>query len=290
LPSRAVLYGEQRTLLDLSVGRVTDQRHHGGGIRCESFTPHFLLCLPYRGHFVLHVGRDDVVGDANQVLFVTGGEGYRMSSPLPDGHAELLIRPELGVLSELVRGNGAHLSAHPLFRRRSWRANQHLQSFRARVLHWATDAPEVDDLEAEELVVALLRAALQDDELRATPCGPTTARLIRQAKEFLEAELSNSIRLADVGHAVGASPAYLTDTFRRVEGISLHQYLTRLRLARALVELPHAADLTTLALDVGFSSHSHFAAAFRRRFGCTPSEFRHTTRRAARPLATTPSI
>jgi AraC family transcriptional regulator len=75
----------------------------------------------------------------------------------------------------------------------------------------------------------------------------------------------------------------LTDAFRRVEGTPLHRYLTRLRLARALDELPHAEDLTQLALDIGFSSHSHFTAAFRRAFGCTPSEFRQTTRSASRP-------
>ena len=78
--------------------------------------------------------------------------------------------------------------------------------------------------------------------------------------------------------AAGASPAYLTDLFTRVEGISLHQYLTQLRLAHALVELPHTDDLTALALDLGFSSHSHFSYAFRRGFGCTPSQFRESTR------------
>jgi AraC-like DNA-binding protein len=115
-----------------------------------------------------------------------------------------------------------------------------------------------------------------------SPCA-TTARLLRRTKEFLAAELSNRIVLADVGRAVGASPAYLTDLFRRLEGTSLHQYLIQLRLARALVELPHTGDLTCLALDVGFSSHSHFSAAFRRAFGCTPSQFRQTTRRGSRP-------
>jgi AraC-like DNA-binding protein len=58
--------------------------------------------------------------------------------------------------------------------------------------------------------------------------------------------------------AVGVSPAYLTDLFRRVEGVPLHGYLTQLRLARALVELPNAADLTTLALALGFSSPQSF--------------------------------
>jgi AraC-like DNA-binding protein len=67
--------------------------------------------------------------------------------------------------------------------------------------------------------------------------------------------------------------------------VSLHQYLTQLRLARALVELPHAGDLTSLALDLGFSSHSHFTFAFRRAFGCTPSQFREAARVCDRPSA-----
>jgi AraC-like DNA-binding protein len=105
----------------------------------------------------------------------------------------------------------------------------------------------------------------------------STARLIRWVKEFLAAELTNAIRLSDVAHAVGASPTYLTDVFRRVEGVSLHRYLTQLRLARALVALPHTEDLAALAVEIGFSSHSHFSAAFRRAFGCTPSQFRRSS-------------
>ncbi|MPY87470.1 MAG: helix-turn-helix domain-containing protein [Luteitalea sp.] len=272
-------------LLDLPVGLVEDLRC--GGVRrsdsAEHYSPQFQVCLPYHGLFVWHVGRDTVVGDANQVLFVTGGEGYRISRPLPSGYAELIITPELCVLSEIANATGARLPSHALFRRRSWRASPPLQSFRARFLSWATGASDVDDLEAEELVLSLLRYALQSDGAHGGRGAATTARLIRRTKQFLEAELADPIRLRDVGRAVGASPAYLTHLFRRVEGTSLHQYLTQLRLARALVELPHADDLTTLAIDIGFSSHSHFTAAFRRAFGVTPSEFRQTSRGRLRP-------
>ena len=41
-------------------------------------------------------------------------------------------------------------------------------------------------------------------------------------------------------------------------------------------------DLTALALDTGFSSHSHFTAVFRRTFGSTPSAFRQASRRTQR--------
>ena len=171
---------------------------------------------------------------------------------------------------------------HPLFRRRSWPASPRLQTVRVQFLHWATRGAHVAEFEAEEQVVMLLRSALHVESEPSASCGPSTARLIRRAKEFLQAEHANAIRLIDVAQAVNASPTYLTDTFRRVEGTSLHRYLTRLRLARALDELPQAADLTRLALELGFSSHSHFTAQFRHAFGRTPSEFRATTRGLAR--------
>ena len=131
-------------------------------------------------------------------------------------------------------------------------------------------------------LLALVRVALESDGPQAQPAA-STRRLIRQTKKFLKAELANPIRLSHVGRAVGASPAYLTDVFRRVEGVSLHRYLTQLRLARALAGLPDADDLTALALGIGFSSHSHFSVTFRRVFGCTPSQFRQTARGRQHP-------
>jgi AraC family transcriptional regulator len=275
-------------LLDLSVGLVEDLRAASASRQPgpEGFSPEFQCALPYRGLLLWHVGRDRVIGDANQVLFVTGGEAYRVSQPLASGYAELIVTPSIEVLSELAHDTGVPLAAHPLFRRRSRRATPRLQSFRARFLSWARDssagAAAGDELAAEELVLALLRAALHDDETGGEPTG-STQRLIRRTKAFLEAELANPIKLSDVSRAVGASPAYLTHVFRRVEGTSLHRYLVQLRLARALVELPRVEDLTTLAVDIGFSSHSHFTAAFRRAFGTTPSEFRTTSRKRLRP-------
>jgi AraC family transcriptional regulator len=90
--------------------------------------------------------------------------------------------------------------------------------------------------------------------------------------------MSSAIRLTDVAQAAGVSPAYLTTVFTRVEGTPVHRYLLRLRLARALVDVPHTNDLTRLAYDLGFSHHSHLTAAFRRAFGCTPSRFRKAVR------------
>jgi AraC-like DNA-binding protein len=269
-------------LMNLSIGFVEDLRR--SGVRPEKgpegFCSDFQVCLPYRGLFVWHVGDDEVVGDANQVVFCVPGESFRMSAPIADGYAELIITPNVDVLAEIMQVDGQPMTDHPVFRR-SWRAESRLQSYRTRFLHWATSATEFDPLAAEASLLFLLRSAFQDDERGRRSPGAATARMIRQTKEFLAAELGNTLRLMDIARAVGVPPSYLTDVFRRVEGLPVHRYLTHLRLSRALLDLPDTDDLTALALNLGFSSHSHFTFAFRRAFGITPSQFRDHGRRTA---------
>ena len=279
-PVRDLCLGASRTrLLKLPVGLVEDVRP-GGDALCSDFQ----VALPYRGLFIWHVGNDEVVGDANQALFVTGGEHYRMSHPVPGGYAELILTPAEGIVAELAHESRGDPGAHVLFRRRSRRLDSSLQRHRTRFLFWALGASKVDGLAAEEHFLTLLRSLFDDDAPRHSP-SRSTQKLIARTKTYLESELAHPIRLGDVGGAVGASPVYLTQVFRAVEGIPLHGYLTQLRLARALVELPYANDLTRLALDVGFSSHSHFSARFRQAFGTTPSQFREQSRHKVRPLS-----
>jgi AraC-like DNA-binding protein len=80
--------------------------------------------------------------------------------------------------------------------------------------------------------------------------------------------------LGEIAGEVGVSTTYLAQVFSEQEGIPLYRYHLQLRLARALDLLPKREDLTGLALDLGFSSHSHFTSAFRRHYGISPSEFR----------------
>ena len=274
--------GPSRTrLLESSIATVEDLRGPGSRVRRspESFSADFQVCLPYRGLFVWHVADDDVVGDANQVLFVSGGESFYLSQPLATDYAELIITPDVEVLAELAH-RGGPLAAHPFFRRRCRRVDPRLQYLRTRFLHQAV-CGAWNGLGADDCVITLLRLAL-DADAGTFEASRRTRRLVSRTKEFLEAHLADSIRLIDVARGVGASPAYLTDVFRRVEGVPLHGYLTQLRLARALVELPHTSDLTTLALALGFASHSHFTVVFRRAFACTPSQFRESTREPRR--------
>ncbi|HEY8359259.1 MAG TPA: helix-turn-helix transcriptional regulator, partial [Ramlibacter sp.] len=85
--------------------------------------------------------------------------------------------------------------------------------------------------------------------------------------------VASSLQL--VSEAACTSPFHLARVFRQHTGLGLHQYRLHLRVAAALVRLEDGeSDLSGLAHDLGFSSHSHFGAAFREQIGVTPAQAR----------------
>jgi AraC-like DNA-binding protein len=106
---------------------------------------------------------------------------------------------------------------------------------------------------------------------------------VGRARAFLQERFRDRLHLADVSRAACASPDHLTRVFRRETGVTLHEYLMRLRLAAALdTVLQGEGDLTELALELGFANHSHLTYAFRRRFGVPPAAVRRELGRRAR--------
>jgi AraC-like DNA-binding protein len=133
-----------------------------------------------------------------------------------------------------------------------------------------------EPLEAEVLALTLVRRTLGPRSSH-TPGGTVgRQKLVDRAKLVLSSDLMRRWALAEIANELRVSPVYLTQVFQQVEGLPLYHYQLRLRLARALDLLARYNDLTTLALDLGFSSHSHFSAAFRRLYGSSPSAFKRS--------------
>ena len=131
-----------------------------------------------------------------------------------------------------------------------------------------------EPLEGESLALVLAGRALGARSAHVAGASARRRRLVERTKLVLAGNLARRWTLAEIADEVGGSPVYLTQSFRAVEGVPLYRYQMRLRLARALDLLPDCSDLAALAHDLGFSSHSHFTAAFLQTYGCTPSAFR----------------
>jgi len=109
--------------------------------------------------------------------------------------------------------------------------------------------------------------------------------LVYASRVVLAKAFREGMTLDALARAVFSSPFHLARVFRRETGISLHTHWNKLRLRQALQEIADgASDLTRLALELGFSSHSHFTQAFTREFGEPPSRIRRSlaSRKASR--------
>jgi len=127
-----------------------------------------------------------------------------------------------------------------------------------------------DLLSRDELAIHVLREATGP----SAPAHLRNSKVVEKAKELLHIRAAERLSLSEIAKDVGVSPVYLTQEFARSEGTPLYRYQLNLKLTRSLLLLRECDDITGLALDLGFSSHSHFTAEFRRAFGLPPSRYR----------------
>jgi AraC-like DNA-binding protein len=233
------------------------------------------LVFPYRGVYVRHVGLEQAVAEANQVLFFNAFEGYRISHPVPGGDASLTLVISEAMLREVAPTTLMHEGANLLFRHPRLRIDARTQVLVALVRH-SLRQKIAEPLEAESLSLTLVQRALGPRTTHAPGATLGRQRLVDRVKLVLASDLARRWTLAEIAAEVRGSPVYLTQVFQQVEGLPLYRYQLRLRLARALDLLGHYDDLTDIGQELGFSSHSHFSAAFREAYGRSPSEFRRS--------------
>lgn len=141
--------------------------------------------------------------------------------------------------------------------------------------------PDAMGADFSELAIGLLDAALAPHEPLSLARGDRVLALA--ARELLIAEPARVRRSGELAGRLGVSVFHLCRAFRRAIGLTIQEYSRRLRLEIALERLAEPdVDLSMLAFDLGFSSHSHFSAAFRRIFGLSPSDYRERRRRGHR--------
>jgi AraC-like DNA-binding protein len=130
----------------------------------------------------------------------------------------------------------------------------------------------------EELTVLLPKLLTAGGDMPAMTARRGMEKLARSADDLLDQEFAQIGSLAQLARRLGVSASYLTRAYRAVTGGTLHAKVTRLRLSHALARLADGAkDLTALALELGYASHSHFSAEFKRHIGHPPSAFRLST-------------
>lgn len=124
---------------------------------------------------------------------------------------------------------------------------------------------------AIELLVELLFRPESDEELFCARARRMAHSRVEKVVALLRDRIAEPPGLEELGRLVGCSTYYLSRTFSSEMGMTIPQYIRQVRLERA-AELLRAGghNVTEAALEVGYSSLSHFSQAFHEHFGCCP--------------------
>ncbi|MFG1709721.1 helix-turn-helix domain-containing protein [Nonomuraea sp. M3C6] len=109
-------------------------------------------------------------------------------------------------------------------------------------------------------------------EIRPAALGESTLRLVTA---YMHEHLHEDVSLDDLAAVANISKYHLLRAFAKATGFTPHRYLVRLRMSRAADLLRDTAQpVLHISMACGYRSHGQFTAAFRRRFGASPREFR----------------
>jgi AraC family transcriptional regulator len=227
------------------------------------------IVVPRRGVFLLHHRGVPIVADPNTALVYSMGETYQISHPVDGGDqcTVLVFRPEL-VDEALGNVETRYRIIHPATQLRVHRLTHAM----------ATGA--ADRLESEESAVLVLNALAEDfgssSPLSRRRVSEFQQRRVEEVRALLASQPTDPWHLDSIARTVYCSPFHLARQFRAVTGESIARYLLRLRLALALDRLAQGeTNLARLAVELGFTHHSHFSAHFRLVFGATPTTVRN---------------
>jgi AraC-like DNA-binding protein len=263
-----------------------------GTFRCPLGYPFFrdtgpiercLVVFPRTAVWIRHEGRPAFLADPSVTTIYNTAQRYERFPESPAGDR----CDWFGVSDDLAReivaefdARAAH-SEHPFrFERAATPTPLYLRQ-RAMLRRAVTGV--LDQLEGEEEVIKIVISVIglaYRTAARLTPPTPAAARhhdLVEAARTELLRSVRSNTSVSDIARAIGTSPYHLCRVFSACTGRTLHQHRTELRLRLALEQLEDPAartNLSAIAHDLGFSSHSHFVRVMRRHTGVTPSGVR----------------
>ncbi len=263
-----------------------------GRWRCPADHPQFidsgpipdaLFVFPREGVWITHDGDQPFVADANTVTYYNKGQSYtrRKLSARGDQCEWFAVAPE-AIAETLSAHEPAAIDRRDMPFRFTHGPSDPESYLRQRlVFEHVSHERQADQLFVEEAVLSILGDVTELAYARqgARPAGRARRRrdvdLVEAARDVIARRFKDNLSLSEVAREVESSVFHLARVFKTRTGFSLHAYRNQLRLRAALERLAEpGVDLIDIALDLGFSSHSHFTETFRRSFGKTPSAVR----------------
>ncbi len=96
-------------------------------------------------------------------------------------------------------------------------------------------------------------------------------------KEYIDVHYREELKHQDLANLVYLTPDYMGKLFKGQEGISLKNYINKVRIEKAMMELEATEKtITEVAFSVGYENVSYFSTLFKKELGMTPNAYRQS--------------
>jgi AraC family transcriptional regulator len=255
------------------------------------------IVVPLDGLFLRRDSFGDTLADSQHLLFFNREQPHEISHPAGVGESCLLIHLEENLLLEMLMSHVPRLEnqvnrpfergAMRLDTRQQWQKYQVLSGIPyppnpADGIYAVPTGEKGSDLCLEENLLAWLNrvfGALYEKSAIVSSLKRSQREAVHAVQVFLNEHYCEALSLERIAASVHYSPFMLCRLFKQEFGLSIHHYLSDLRLSQALKKLLSQPELAIgdLGMALGYNSPSHFSAAFARAFGVSPSEARKRT-------------
>jgi AraC-like DNA-binding protein len=267
----------ERLLFDSDTVRI-------GAFRCPAGHGLFTDSGPIGDHLfafprtvveIRHEGGAPFIGTPNIATVYNRGQVYRRRAvaAAPD-HCDWFAISDDVLIEVLARSDPSTRDRPARPFTAAWLPTSAKLYLRQRQLVNALFAGSADPLHVEEEALGILASLLGPAARPSGPVARAGRERVEQAKTVIAERLGDPLSLREIASAVDSSPFHLCRLFRKQTGVTIREFRDQLRLRTALDAVAASDDLLGVAVDLNYSSHSHFTSRFRRAFGMPPSVFR----------------
>jgi AraC family transcriptional regulator len=241
--------------------------YHAGVVRQRHYHDSTWVVFTFSGSFALTMRSRESVLLPKSLLYVPAGETH--ANVFGCRGAEVFIT----AIDPAWIGDRLEIIAAEAHQPRIAPAG-YLQGLALKMFQEFRSPDELSDLIVEGAFLELLGRWFRQKihQHRAAPSW------LHRVKALLQDSFRDSISLSHIAQTAGVHPSHVAREFHRVYGMTVGDYMRKLRVEFVAERLIHAhkdtVSLTDLALCAGFSSHAHMASVFKRTTGMTPTEYR----------------
>lgn len=219
------------------------------------------------------IARHDGIATAGTVMIIAPGEVHTGAAVERDrGWDYCAFYPSaafLNTIADDVLGGRGHLD----FGRNALRHDTAVTNLLLRANVIVASTPDVLERQCAAYDAFAAVIVRYGERIHPGPEPKPQRANIRQSVDYLQAYLAEPIAIKEVAAIAGLSEYHFMRTFREATGLSVHRYLTQLRLHRAKALLAQGFSAAETAVSVGLFDQSHLIRLFRSHFGITPREF-----------------